>query len=1472
MRVALHILLFTYSYLVATVVGFNFLTYNFKRKYIKAVSVSQNCERLKSLLVVSTQSIADVRSKLNREVNDLPSVIVLIVGFEAFNLQLYKKAAEKAINDIEGLSVFVYTDQDIVNKPEVVSSALFSANIVLSSLIFDYNQVQWIRSKIQSIPYRFCFESALELMSDTSVRTFTMNNPGQNQMPKSIKNILKQFGSSKEEDKLSGYLNLLKVGPSILKFIPGDKVNDLRVWMTVYSYWNQGGVDNIVSMLKFMANEFSLVHSNNNDINYKYIQEKTETPIAVNPVIEVPSLGIVHPDLGKSYMSSPKEYIKWFEEKHLNWITPETPRVGILLYRKHVISEQQYIPNLIALMENERIIPIPVFINGVEGHTVVRELFTTHHEQEILKNSNLDWELSRECTRVDAIINTIGFPLVGGPAGSMESGRQLDISRNILTAKNVPYIVAAPLIIQETESWLKNGVQGLQSVVLYSLPELDGAIETVVLGGLVDGENIVIIPERVRKLTQRLKSWVKLRKMNPSERTLSILLYGFPPNVGSTGTAALLNVGRSLQNILVQLQSQGYDIGNMNISNSDLGSSIIKVLGQMIQDGASSQGYANMQKMLTTILPGAELCFEDITSSKLRGMLGKIAAKRIENQWGNLDGYAGISTSGQGKFRVVGMRFGKIMIGVQPLLGIEGDPMRMLFERNLTPHPQYAAYYSWLHQDIKPDCILHFGMHGTVEWLPGSVLGSTDDSWPEILLGNVPNIYLYACNNPSESILAKRRGYATIVSYNVPPYDRAGLYNELQMLKELLKDFRSDSSSNKDNSEMESSNKKELIPIISDVITKCGLYEDLPYEGIRDLSPATDSNFKLHSMNSTESLQLLNNRITSRKFILDYSDFIFKMSNYLDELESRLFSEGLYEIGAESNARQITSYLDALYENSSLHRHDLEMISESVMNGSSTSSLALIIISKKVPSDMIPTAYSLFFDPIDTKTASLFDWIEVINSYFNFQIRGISSNKEEKDKNFLNLLFEKNSVLTYSSDSKKKSQIFYHELNEAIKVAKILYENPKNEMNGLLGALNGEYVVAAPGGDIIRDGAAILPTGRNIYALDPYRIPSPLATTRGKDAVDQILKSHQQLAKSNRSYPSTVAVTLWGLDTIKTKGESVGMVLALVGARPFKEATGRVVKFEIIPLEELGRPRIDCLCSLSGIFRDSFGNVLDLLDDLFERLSELDEPDEMNYIKKHVIEFREKGVDRPTSRLFSNPPGEFGSMVNEQIGSGDWTDESELGKLWENRNGFSYGKNGEFGQKRPELLKSLLNTTEQIIQEIDCVEYGLTDIQEYFGNTGALKKAAENIQATGKAVQFSIVEGFQKQVKPKNLDETLRLEYRSKLLNPKWAEAMVKQGAGGVYEISGRITSMVGWAAVANFKDEKIFDTTAERYVLDDKMALKLKELNPEAFRNVLKRMLEINGRGYWSPTSSVLSKIRELYDDVDDEIEEVDL
>ncbi|MBH8566915.1 magnesium chelatase subunit H [Nostoc sp. CENA67] len=1271
--------------------------------------------------------------------------IVLIAGFESFNADLYRKAAFLANSRCPDLDIRVFSDRDITSNSTEVSAALQDADVFFGSLLFDYDQVLWLRDRLTQIPIRLVFESALELMSLTKLGNFAIGDKPKG-MPKPVKFILDKFSNGREEDKLAGYISFLKIGPKLLKFVPVQKVQDLRNWLIIYGYWNAGGPENVAALFWTLAE--------------KYLGLKVGD---IPPPIETPNMGLLHPDY-QGFFESPKAYLEWYQKRGIgNWElgmgkipdsplrTPQSPVVGILLYRKHVITKQPYIPQLIRRFEAAGLIPLPIFINGVEGHVAVRDWMTTDYEIQQRQIGNVETlSLSAEAVKVDAIVSTIGFPLVGGPAGSMEAGRQVEVAKRILSAKNVPYIVAAPLLIQDIYSWTRQGVGGLQSVVLYALPELDGAIDAVPLGGLV-GEKIYLVPERVQRLIGRVKSWIALRQKPPSERKIAIILYGFPPGYGAVGTAALLNVPRSLLKFLHALKNQGYTVGNF----PDDGEELIRQV-----------------KEADEAFPSGENIPTSVNARTLEKWLGYLRTSRIEKQWKSLTG-TGIKTYGD-ELQIGGVQLENIWIGVQPPLGIQGDPMRLMFERDLTPHPQYAAFYKWLQNEFQADAIVHFGMHGTVEWLPGSPLGNTGYSWSDILLGDLPNLYIYAANNPSESILAKRRGYGVLISHNVPPYGRAGLYKELVAIRDLISEYREDPKKN-----------YMLKEGICKKIVDTGLDADCPFEEAKKLGIAfTPENIKMFSAHA-------------------FDDYLVKLYEYLQVLENRLFSSGLHTLGEAPNEEELAAYLEAYFGD------------EPPFGFSSDARrLANAALTQSTQGGATPVLGSPQVEDVASKTATP------------------SPRRQERQE--------------------EERQI------------RDLLEKSTDELTNLLRGLNGEYIPPAPGGDLLRDGPGVLPTGRNIHALDPYRMPSPAAYERGKEIARKIISQHLE---EYGTYPETVAVLLWGLDAIKTKGESLGILLELVGAEPVKEGTGRIVRYELKSLADVGHPRIDVLGNLSGIFRDSFVNIIELLDDLFQRAADADEPEDQNFIRKHALALKAQGVENVSARLFSNPAGDFGSLVNDRVVDGNWESGEELGDTWQSRNVFSYGRQDK-GQARPEVLKELLKTSDRIIQEIDSVEYGLTDIQEYYANTGGLKKAAE--KQRGKKVTTSFVESFSKDTTPRNLDDLLRMEYRTKLVNPKWAEAMANQGSGGAFEISQRMTALIGWAGTADFTDNWVYDQAADTYALDAEMAEKLRKANPEAFRNIIGRMLEAHGRGFWEADEDKLEKLRQLYELTDEELEGV--
>lgn len=671
----------------------------------------------------------------DKDRNGLPT-IVLVAGFESFNRQLYMDASKDLpVN----LKVFSDAEIRIGNDPNpTFVEAVRHANIFIGSLLFDYDDVQVVLETIQhpsslapppTQKTRLIFESATELMQYNQVGTFSMmpkEGEGPSGPPPAVKAILKRFSSGKEEDKLSGYLELLKFGPDLLKFVPGEKASDLRTWLEAYRYWNQSGLVNARSMLQLLLERCVVREAVGDDTQPRHS--------AIPDVVITPGIGLLHPYRSNYYWTSPREYLDWRiktarERSESNLL--QAPRVAVLLYRKHVISGLRYINDLIVQMEQQGLLPIPIFINGVEAHTIVRDLLTSANKEEMVRTGKVMRESSFQPSKavsVDAIVNTIGFPLVGGPAGSMEAGRNVDVAQQLLGEMNVPYMIASPLLLQSIPQWKESGVLGLQAVVLYSLPELDGAIDTVVLGGLV-GDKIALIPERVRKLTARLQSWISLRQTPPKDRKLSVVLYGFPPNVGAVGTAALLDVPQSLENLLKRLHKEGYDVGEFATDPDACGQSLVAALSILSENPSITGGAKRMNDVLekrmerarqgdvTTAeclaregggLGGAKVQAVDVSVDELEKMLGKYMNKKVRRAWAENDRGPGVTA--EGKYNVAGLQLGNVFVTVQPLLGVEGDPMRLLFERDLTPHPQYCAAYAYMKEHSQ--AVLHLGMHG----------------------------------------------------------------------------------------------------------------------------------------------------------------------------------------------------------------------------------------------------------------------------------------------------------------------------------------------------------------------------------------------------------------------------------------------------------------------------------------------------------------------------------------------------------------------------------------------------------------------------------------------------------------------------------------------------------------------------------------------------------------------------------------
>jgi magnesium chelatase subunit H len=400
----------------------------------------------------------------------------------------------------------------------------------------------------------------------------------------------------------------------------------------------------------------------------------------------------------------------------------------------------------------------------------------------------------------------------------------------------------------------------------------------------------------------------------------------------------------------------------------------------------------------------------------------------------------------------------------------------------------------------------------------------------------------------------------------------------------------------------------------------------------------------------------------------------------------------------------------------------------------------------------------------------------------------------------------------------------------------------------------------------------ILPTGRNTHAVNPYTVPSEIAFTRAEGAVNRLLERHS--AEHGR-FPRAMALVLWGLDNIKTQGEGVAQALWLLGVRPVRDAMNRATNVEVIPLDKLSRPRIDVVMTVSGIFRDLFGATMALLDKAVRVVAALDEPAEMNYLRRHVSEQMLAdgcAFDDATLRVFSNAPGNYGTNVNFMVMDSQWERDETLGDLFVTRKCFAYGRDREGrsfeGREARVAMDRALTRVEAAYQNIDTFEIGITDVDHYFEYLGGVSKAVELRARRRPAIYLS--DALSASAKVRSLGETVRLETRAKTLNPKWYEGMLKHGFRGVAEIESHISNTFGWSATTDAVDDWVYTEVAKTYVLDEAMLERLSRLNPHSARALVGRLLEAEGRGFWAAESEMIERLREIFAGLEDQLEGV--
>jgi magnesium chelatase subunit H len=428
--------------------------------------------------------------------------------------------------------------------------------------------------------------------------------------------------------------------------------------------------------------------------------------------------------------------------------------------RPQVVSKTtRHYDSLIRALEAEGLSVIPAISTLMDNRQAVEKFFMEEQRQ---SKSKVAAAQEKDRSRVSQIVSLTGFSFVGGPAMN-----DSEAAARFLSNLNRPYRSAVSLDMQTIEAWTDSftGLNPVQAGMQIAIPEIDGATEPFVYGGMpAQGVEPIALEDRCRRLARRIARWNRLRTAARSELKIALALFCFPPNKGNIGTAADLDVFPSVWETLKRLSGDGY---NVTLPAS------AELLREQLLGGNSERfgATANVAHRMSVEEYRRHCPYVD----------------DIESEWGRAPGH--LNTFGS-DLLIQGVNLGNVFIGIQPTFGYEGDPMRLMMARGSSPHHGFMAFYTYLSSVLNVDAIIHVGTHGAMEFMPGKQLGLSGDCWPDRLIGELPNIYLYSVNNPSEGSIAKRRSYAELVSYLTPPIENAGLYRELVSLKDLLNTYR----------------------------------------------------------------------------------------------------------------------------------------------------------------------------------------------------------------------------------------------------------------------------------------------------------------------------------------------------------------------------------------------------------------------------------------------------------------------------------------------------------------------------------------------------------------------------------------------------------------------------------------------------------------------------------------------------------
>ena len=1076
----------------------------------------------------------------------------------------------------------------------------------------------------------------------------------------------------------------------------------------------------------------------------------------VAPPMPLPPAAIYHPDHEAALFTELPGYLDWWQRRTgRDW--RERPVIGIEISSSYLSDGQtRAIDETLRALESAGAMPI-VFYRAsrttrasADAAAPARRPAPSAVDDGYPNPKPVDPPV-----RDEALVTLDGRPIVHVMLVHTFLGIDPDARKAWHRSLDVPAIPILAYRSGTRDDYLADPV----GVTRFELPftltnaEYAGLQDPVVLAANEGGE-LVPIAEQVQMLVEKSLRLARLRTMRNADKRLALFYWNHPPGETNQG-ASNLNVPRSIEHLVERLRAHGYSI---EPTTED---ALIEASAAMLRP-AYRPGTLNALTKTRhwTFLPLAEYERWYVTlPAQVRARIDDAWGPPARSRWiAERDGVRG--------FVIPRVDLGALAVLPQPMraeTAAGGDEKRLFHDMKMPPNHFYLAVYLWVRERHAADAIVHFGTHGTQEWMPGKERGLWAWDDPNLLVGNVPVVYPYIVDNVAEALHVKRRGRGVIVSHQTPPFAPAGLADELVALDALLREHGAVD---------EGPVRERLRENIVEAAREAGLLADL---GIDDGDSAND-----------------------------FERVARALHDHLESLGAALHPLGLHTLGRDAPREHgVSNVMQMLGE--PLYAHTAPDGAADAFGG-----------------DHRALAESAPYRFVDEH---VFDDARAPDSIEDPALRALARRGREH--------------------------------RDALRA--------EGEIDAVLRTLSARWIDPSYGGDPIRNPDA-LPTGRNVYGFDPSRIPTRAAWEAGRAAVDELVDAHRA---SHGSAPRKLAFTLWSTETMRHLGILEAQVLHALGVRPQWDAGGRVVGVEPIPLAELGRPRIDAVISITGLYRDQFPNVMALLARAVVLAASLDEPPRDNPVRANVERVAAtlvaRGVDPQAARdaaltrIFGNESGNYGTRVPEATLASDQWDEGDgrLERLYLSRMSWGYGPEPSRWSTKPrDAAGEAIDAYAEHLRGTDAAVFsrssnlrGLLDTDHPFEYLGGLSSAVRFLDGRSPQLYVSNLRD-PKRARLRNASTFLATELRSIYQHPNWIAKMRDEGYAGTLQLLNAVNNFWGWQAMdRNVVRDDQWQAFHEIYV-NDRYRLGTREwfeqANPAALAQIAERMLEAIRKGYW--------------------------